>query len=184
MSRTDADLSTTYRRRGRLLRPVGHGRNRAEACRRAGVECPTRPYEGEDASILAFVASLNLQRRHLTTGQKAAIAAKMMSLRKEDNLKRGAAAPEGSKYPSGISSTRASEIMNVSRAQTVRAARLKRELPEVFEEVKAGKTPIGRAMAELDPKQSSRRSQAPTAATGHLNPTERAQPTAGALRKG
>lgn len=49
------------------------GRNRWRACEAAGIaHRPTREYEGDDP--LAFVLSLNLQRRHLTEGQKAALA--------------------------------------------------------------------------------------------------------------
>src|SRR3954451_7878571 len=45
------------------------GRNRLEACRRAGVEPEFRYLNGEDQR--AFIASANLNRRNMTKGQKA-----------------------------------------------------------------------------------------------------------------
>lgn len=43
------------------------GRNRLRACEQLGIETRHRVYEGDDP--IAFVMSLNLARRHLTTGQ-------------------------------------------------------------------------------------------------------------------
>ena len=48
------------------------GRNRLAACKLAGVNPTTRVYRGDDP--VSFVISENLKRRHLTTGQKAAVA--------------------------------------------------------------------------------------------------------------
>jgi ParB-like chromosome segregation protein Spo0J len=52
------------------------GRNRVRACIAAGVAVQSRVYEGDDP--VAFAISLNLKRRHLTTGQRAAIAADLV----------------------------------------------------------------------------------------------------------
>jgi hypothetical protein len=48
------------------------GRNRLAACKLAGIEPATRFYTGADP--IGFVIAENLKRRHLTTGQKAAVA--------------------------------------------------------------------------------------------------------------
>ncbi len=52
------------------------GRNRLAACHMAGVEPTTREWDGE-GSLVRFVLSLNLHRRHLTAGQRAGIAAEI-----------------------------------------------------------------------------------------------------------
>jgi ParB-like chromosome segregation protein Spo0J len=52
------------------------GGNRTRACEIAGVEPTTREWDG-DGSLVAFVLSLNLHRRHLTAGQRAALAAEL-----------------------------------------------------------------------------------------------------------
>src|SRR5438105_14319534 len=50
------------------------GRNRYLACRRAGVEPIFAEWDAQ-GDVLDFIVSENLHRRHLTTAQKAAIAA-------------------------------------------------------------------------------------------------------------
>src|SRR5215475_5312184 len=56
-------------RKGWLL----DGRHRKRICNELGIECRERVYEGKDP--FGFVASLNLHRRHLTTRERADIAA-------------------------------------------------------------------------------------------------------------
>jgi ParB-like chromosome segregation protein Spo0J len=58
------------RRQGAII----DGRNRYLACRRAGVEPVFAEWDGP-GDVLDFIVSENLHRRHLTTAQKAAIAA-------------------------------------------------------------------------------------------------------------
>jgi hypothetical protein len=48
------------------------GRNRVRACHLAGTAVDTRQYRGDDP--IGFSIAQNLKRRHLTTGQKAAVA--------------------------------------------------------------------------------------------------------------
>jgi len=55
------------------------GRNRYRACQVLGIECATRDYLGNDP--LAFVLSMNLQRRHLDESQRAMIAARLATMR-------------------------------------------------------------------------------------------------------
>jgi hypothetical protein len=54
------------------------GRNRHLACEKAGREPTFTDYEGDDAGALALVISLNVQRRDLTAGQRAIVAARAM----------------------------------------------------------------------------------------------------------
>ena len=63
-------------RDGRII----DGRNRFLACGRAGVACPAVTYDQPDATIPAYVGSQNLHRRHLTPGQRAAIASELAEL--------------------------------------------------------------------------------------------------------
>ena len=49
------------------------GGNRIRACHEAGIEPHFREFEG--GSIVAYVLSMNLRRRHMTPGQQAAIVA-------------------------------------------------------------------------------------------------------------
>lgn len=54
------------------------GRNRSLACASIGVKPETRLYRGEDP--IGFSISQNMQRRHLTTGQKADVALRSLPL--------------------------------------------------------------------------------------------------------
>lgn len=75
------ELAADIEERG-LLQPIVlsedgtllDGRNRLEACRRAGVEPHFVFYGGEDAA--GYALSVNIARRHLTKGQIAMVAAK------------------------------------------------------------------------------------------------------------
>src|SRR5450432_3710039 len=54
------------------------GRNRYRACQALDIEPKTEEYTGSDP--LKYVLSKNLHRRHLTTGQRAIIAADIANL--------------------------------------------------------------------------------------------------------
>jgi hypothetical protein len=56
------------------------GRNRLLACEKAGVEPTFTDHEGDEASALALVESLNVERRDLTPAQRALAAARRWGL--------------------------------------------------------------------------------------------------------
>ena len=90
------------------------GRNRYRACQEAGVEPSFEMYEGNDP--LAYIVSANLRRRHLDTGQRAMVAARLATLRVGDNQHD----PEGA----GIrapSQRQAATMLNISRDSVQRA---------------------------------------------------------------
>lgn len=94
-----AELADDIRERG-LLEPVWlyddpehgtvmlDGRNRAAACELAAVELRTRKYTGPDP--IGFSIAQNVKRRHLTTGQKAAVGYAAERLYAVDAAKRKA----------------------------------------------------------------------------------------------
>lgn len=72
------------------LHPDGRiidGRNRYKACLAAGVTPEFQTWSGND-SLVAFVVSLNLKRRHLTLLQKAAVGVDMLPLLEEEAKER------------------------------------------------------------------------------------------------
>lgn len=59
------------------------GRHRAQACAELGIDPSTREYDGDEASLVGFVVSLNLHRRHLDESQRAMVAGKLMNVQRE-----------------------------------------------------------------------------------------------------
>lgn len=111
------------------------GRNRYRACCDLGIEPKFREWGG-DGDPVAFVASLNLQRRHLNASQRAMIAARIMDLfeadakkRKLANLKQGDTTPERENLPvrdteDGRAREKASEVVGVSDRSTESARKV------------------------------------------------------------
>jgi hypothetical protein len=114
------------------------GRNRYRAAQVAGVECPTRAYDGDDPT--GFVISLNIQRRHLTTSQRAMIAAQLAS------LKDGQRSDE----VAGTSIEVAAQLLNVGRASVERAKIVQQEGgPGLIAAVKAGEVSVAGAVEQI-----------------------------------
>jgi hypothetical protein len=67
------------------------GRNRYRVCRELGREPQFREWDG-NGSLVTFVVSLNLHRRHLTSSQRAAIAAEILPLLQAEAKERQRAA--------------------------------------------------------------------------------------------
>jgi hypothetical protein len=105
------------------------GRNRYRACELAGVRPSFHHYKGEDP--LKWSLSLNLRRRHLTTAQRAAIAAELA------NLGQGARTDLASNE-ARWSQSEAADVMKVSRSSLQKAAAVRAADPEIHDKMKAG----------------------------------------------
>jgi ParB-like chromosome segregation protein Spo0J len=146
-----ADLSADIKANG-LRDPIWRhpdgriidGRNRWLACQRVGVECRHRTYSHGDETIIPFVVSHNLHRRHLTTAQRAAVAADIANLGRGTNQ-------HSVKGPSieGTSQAQAAQMMGVSVASVERAAAVRRTDPVLHKKVRAGEITAGKARATI-----------------------------------
>lgn len=113
------------------------GRNRFKACERAGVEPRFRQYEGAPESLVAFVVSLNLHRRHLSESQRAMIAARIANL-KDGQRRAQICAP--------VTQPEAAEMLNVSRRSVQSAAKVLSEgVADLAEKVEAGEITVSQA---------------------------------------
>lgn len=123
---------------------------------------------------MGFVISLNLNRRHLTTGQKAAIAVEMLPMlqaeAKERQRYHGGTAPGRSKDETlsikrcevNEPSTRrnratevAANMVGISSPTVERMAKVTRESPELAGQVKSGEKTVEKAYRELHPRKKS-----------------------------
>ncbi len=113
------------------------GRNRYAACLEAGIEPRFEVFNGADP--LAFVVSLNLQRRHLSELQRAIVAAKIATLKDGQR----------SDLVQGLPIGRAAEMLNVGERSVARAkAVLDEGIPELATAIERGEISVS-AAAEL-----------------------------------
>jgi N6-adenosine-specific RNA methylase IME4 len=136
------------------------GRNRYEACRRAGIEPRLEQWSGA-SSPTAYVLSENLQRRHLTVDQRALIALEAQPLFATEAKARQRAAggdrkskaqdrlpPRGGKRSEERAPTaaaQAAETAGVSARSVERAQRVQAARPELLAQVRAGKMSLKKA---------------------------------------
>jgi hypothetical protein len=165
------------------------GRNRLQACKRAGVEpkfVMLVPYkegqpidgsirikiyqehpglgiepkfvEGGTISPILYVLSKNLHRRHLTTSQRAAIAAEVTTL-----LREGAqwvhmdGAENSPAVKAGKTREMAAKELQVGHDSVQKALDVKKAAPQEFERVKSGEITVGAAHKMLPDRPRRRR---------------------------
>lgn len=140
------DLSIDIKTNGMKIPIVMHegkildGRNRYKACVIAGIDPLEVPFRGKDP--LAYVLSTNLQRRHLTTSQRAMVAANIA------NLKQGEK-PDSLIKLSAITQNDAAEKMHVSVASVKKAKAIIAASPEMAKAVSAGKETLHSATTAI-----------------------------------
>lgn len=112
------------------------GRNRHLAAMDAGVRPEFHQYSGDGA--ITFVTSRNLDRRHLTTGQKAAVAAELATLLSGQNIEAGSTTQE-----------QAAKKVGVGEATLRRYKYVEKNDPELAKKVKSGEVPLEKARAKI-----------------------------------
>lgn len=145
------------------------GRNRLAACDLMGVEPATRYYDGDDP--LGFALSQNLHRRHLSVGERAGIAERLLPLfereakerRRQAGKEHGrgqgkvsvkksepiVSAKSGTTAHAGKASEQAARAVGVSSATVEKFVRVKKTDPCLAAKVASGEVPLGRAEREV-----------------------------------
>jgi hypothetical protein len=134
-------------------------RNRLLACEKAGVEPRFEDFDGDDATALALVISLNVQRRDLTAGQRAIVAAKSLPMFEEMAKARMA---EGGKRKGGTNNATphrarddAARVFKVGSNAVQQAKALRADAPDLAEQVECRALSLAaayEAMQERDRK--------------------------------
>jgi len=133
---------------GRVL----DGRNRILACGRAGVEPIVTEWSGTGDPV-AWVLSINMDRRHLTPSQRSMIAARAKPLFAEQAAARERAGKQidptlnlGEGRHERESAAKAAEVMGVSRCSVDSASRVVNDgAPELVAAVDRGEVPVSTA---------------------------------------
>ncbi|MFB3917243.1 MAG: DNA methyltransferase [Terriglobales bacterium] len=148
------------------------GRNRLKACEKAAAALreagkpEVKPrfvqWHPNGVSALDYVIAENLERRHLTTSQRAALAAELIpQLEKEARArqkeagkygrqggrghKKGNAKPSAQNKAKGKSAARAAAMFGVSSSSVETARRVAKKNPTLLREMKAGRISLPRA---------------------------------------
>jgi hypothetical protein len=135
------------------------GRNRFRACQELGIKPKVRYWDGV-GSLVDFVMSLNLHRRHLTSSQRAALAVEILPLLEAENAKIyqdtvGRPNKSGQFFDpipndknAKKSTDKAAKAMNTNRQYVSDAKRIKQDDPDLFEQITAGDISLMRAKAK------------------------------------
>jgi hypothetical protein len=132
------------------------GRNRWRACGEAGVEPRFQEWDGK-GSLVSFVVSLNLHRRHLSDSQRAMVAAKIANMKDGNPNRKDSTSPIGE--VAQVSNESAAALLNVS-VQSVTRGRKVREfaVPELIAAVERGEVSVSAAaaVAEVEPERQQK----------------------------
>ncbi|MBU1172998.1 MAG: ParB N-terminal domain-containing protein [Proteobacteria bacterium] len=133
------------------------GRNRWKACQELNLDCPITEWDGH-GSILDYIISCNLERRHLTPSQRAAFAAEALPLferelkEKERLRKSGKLTMANLPQSKGLARDHAARALHTSGRAVQDAKKIQEKSPELFERVKAGEKTVNEALSELQGK--------------------------------
>lgn len=130
------------------------GRNRAMACKIAGVVPEYKYYQGDINHIFDYVLSTNLHRRQLSVSQRACLAVNVLPML-EENKRKGLSQKmsmirAGEKVGKAMRSAEiAGQMFSVGAANVANAKKLKNERIDLFELVMSGELLLNRAMQKL-----------------------------------
>lgn len=145
------------------------GRNRYTACEQAGVAPEFVEWDGE-GSLVEFVVSLNLHRRHLTSSQRAVVALDVLPMleaeakeRQLATLKQNATVSQKVEQREKPNESKASDaaarLTGTNRQYVSDAKKIAEKSPELIEKVRTGKATIPQAKKELAKQQRVERKE-------------------------
>lgn len=154
-----ADVAANGLRDAIWLHPDGRiidGRNRYRACLDAGIEPIYRTWN-EQGSLLMFVVSMNIHRRHLNESQRAMVAMKVENLKHGGDRKND---QDANLHLENVSRAEAAKLLNVSPRSVATAAQVRREAtPEVIRAIEKGEKTITQVKRELGEEKREQRRQ-------------------------
>ena len=129
------------------------GRNRHKACQMIGVKPRFEEFNPKTAkrSPEEFVLSCNLRRRHLSTGQKAAIAlewADQLELSPRSGNAKSAGRPRGALLE-------AAKHIGIERQRVFEARQIRETNAGLYQELKAGRRSLNSALDEIKPQKET-----------------------------
>jgi len=167
MTEEELDLLAEDIKENGLLEPILlyhgtilDGRNRYLACQRAGVAPEFEELETDDP--MSYVIGLNLHRRHLTSGQKAVLAVRLIkpfeeraAARRDAQLRQGETIPDQENLPEreGQARDQVAELVGVNPRYVSDAKRVQTKNPKAFIMLEKGEINMREAIALADKSQ-------------------------------
>ena len=131
------------------------GRNRLRACELANVKPQFVEWDADGMTPVEWVVSKNLHRRHLTVGQRAALAIDLLPHLEQEAKERKAQAagqPQGVKShrpktdeESGRSDEKTAELVGVGRTTVAHTKTIQKRDPKVVNQMRAGELNVAQA---------------------------------------
>ncbi len=140
------------------------GRNRHRACVDLEIE-PRFETWTDNGSVLAFVISKNIMRRHLTSSQRAALSVQVLPMLEEEARKRmvaGVAPDPMEKVPQGPAREQAAVLFQTNDRYVQVAKTLQEQAPDLLEQVKTGEKTMAAARWELTKRERQENPPLPT----------------------
>jgi hypothetical protein len=125
------------------------GGNRLRACIEAGVKPEFKDFEGQ--SIVSFVLSANLHRRHMTPGQQAAIVASAQDWSKAQEHGGARRGHQAATLPLETVADRAAQAGASERTQRM-ADKVAKQSPELAAQVGRGEISLPKALDQIKPQ--------------------------------
>ena len=149
------------------------GRNRYKACQMVGVKPSFEEFNAKAAkrSPEEFVLSRNLRRRHLSTGQKAAIAlewADQLQLVPRSEKSKTTGRPRGALLE-------AANHIGIERQRVFEARQIRDTNANLYKEMKAGRRSLNSVLEEIKSSERIELNQSPTRQELDGNTEHRAQ---------
>ena len=121
------------------------GRHRFSACNELGIKPIFKQFDGNYEAAKSMAFSVNINRRQLTMGQKALVAAKLTMLSTKEGKYKGRAG-----IPAPLTQVEAASLFGISRDTVQRGCTLLREAdPALIEEVRSASCGLNSAIESL-----------------------------------
>jgi len=141
------------------------GRNRYRACMDLGITPHFKEWSG-NGSLVAFVVSLNVMRRNLTSQQRAVISLDILPILEAEAKARQVTSTGGNspqlteKVPEaekGEAREQAASLFNTNPHYVSDAKKLKEKAPELLEQVRSGELSLKQAAGQVKSKERTAR---------------------------
>jgi len=133
------------------------GRNRFNACREVGVEPRFREWSG-NGSLISFVISLNLIRRHLNESQRALIAARLANIKHGGDRR----SVQSANLRLEINQSEAAKMLNVGERTLQQAKYIIEKAPEEIPAIERGEKTVYEVLRQVKKSTASHPPPLPT----------------------